>query len=145
MWGPPGPPPGDVKVTLKTVDTHRCREKPSRSFLYLTKNRNFWERNYHKFPFPQEFYGQEEDGRDHLHLHKHTLPQILSPPVYSPGNPFVPPIKASSLPLSFPNFSHLESYFLCKFPHEYILWVGVFSSSSSSIFCQFNDVLAPGH
>lgn len=36
-------PPGGVKVTLKTVDTNRCREKPSRSFLYLSKSRNFWE------------------------------------------------------------------------------------------------------
>lgn len=41
-WTPP-PPPGDVKVTLKTVDTNRCREKPSWSFLYLSKSRNFWE------------------------------------------------------------------------------------------------------
>lgn len=139
-------PPGGVKITLKTVDTTRCREKPSRSCLYLTKSRKFWERNDHKFLFPREFYGHEEDGRDHLHLHKQTLPQILSPPVCSPRNPFVPLIKASSLPLFFPNFSHLESYFFCEFPHEYILWgFGFFLfPSSSSIFCQFN-ILAPRH
>ena len=74
---------------------NRCRKKPSQSFLYLTESKKFWERNYHQLPSLKELHGHEEDGRDHLRLHKKSLSPIFLPPVCSPRNSFVLHIEAS--------------------------------------------------